>query len=338
MLLYRPATSALPPLARDARRMLVPLSAAGAALALGYAVPLVSPLLIALGLGAALGNTPLGGHRLLAGQQRVAKVLLRVGVVLLGLRLPLQDVAEIGLPGIAVIGLTVLVTFTLTCRLGDRLGLERGLVTLIAAGFSICGASAIAAVETGIRRRDEDVALSVAMVTVFGTTMIVAVPLLGDLLGLSRLQTGVWAGASIHEVAQVVAAASTAGAAAVAVATTVKLGRVALLAVAYVAAQRRERTVGPHRGHGEGGAVLVPWFVVGFAAAAGVRSTGLLGAGVLEVADIATTVLLAAAMFGLGLMMRMRALLPVSWRALVLAAASTATAGAVSLGLTVALF
>lgn len=338
MLLHRSRVRALPPAAGDTVRMLVPLSAAVAALAIGYAVPLVSPLLIALGLGAALGNTPLGGHRLMAGQQRVAKLLLRVGVVLLGLRLPLQDVADIGVAGIAVIGLTVLATFVLTCRLGDRLGLERGLVTLIAAGFSICGASAIAAVESGIRRRDEDVALSIAMVTVFGTSMIVALPLLADRLGLSELQAGVWAGASIHEVAQVVAAASAAGAGAVAIATTIKLGRVSLLAVAYVAAQRRERAADPHGGRGEGGAALVPWFVVGFAAAVGVRSTGLLGAGVLGVADVATTVLLAAAMFGLGLMMRLGSLLPVPWRVLVLAAASTATAATVSLGLTLALF
>lgn len=314
----------------------VPLLAAAVALGIGYAVPLVSPLLIALVLGAAVGNSPLGEHRLLHGQQRATKLLLRAGVVLLGLRLPLQDLAAIGIPGIVVIAGTVTATFVLTCRLGDRLGLERGIVTLVAAGFSICGASAIAAVESGIRRRDEDVALSIAMVTIFGTSMIVVLPLLGGALGLTDTQLGVWAGASIHEVAQVVAAASAAGAVAVAIATTVKLGRVSLLALAYLAAQRRDR--GGAARPADAGAPLVPWFVVGFAVAASVRSTGALGPVVLDVADVATTVLLASAMFGLGLMMRVASLLPVPWRVFGLAAASTVIAATVSLCLTLALF
>lgn len=325
------------PAARESVRLLGPLAAAVLALGIGYVQPLASPLLVALALGVLVGNTPLAGRRP-DGGQRSAKLLLRLGIVLLGLRLPLQDVAGIGVAGVVTIGATVLATYALTCYLGDRLGLERGLVTLIAAGFSICGASAIAAVESGIRRRDEDVALAIAMVTVFGTAMIVALPLLADRLGMSALQAGVWAGASIHEVAQVVAAASAVGAGAIAVATTVKLGRVSLLALGYVAAQRRERVAGTHGARGETGAVKVPWFVVGFAAAAGIRSTGLLGAGVLGAADVLTTVLLAAGMFGLGLMMRLGSLLPVPWRVLALATASTAVAGGVSLGLTLVLF
>ncbi|UYM06862.1 YeiH family protein [Solicola gregarius] len=315
----------------------VPLTAALAAIGIGILVPLASPLLVALVIGAAIGNTRLGDHAWLRDQQRVTKLLLRVGVVLLGLRLPLQDLATVGVRGIAVIAVTVVATFTLTCYLGGRMGLERGLVSLIASGFSICGASAIAAVETGIRRRDEDVALSIAMVTVFGTLMIVVLPVTGSLLGLTDTQLGVWAGASIHEVAQVVAAASAAGAAAVAIATTIKLGRVSMLALAFVAVQRRERRAEP-AGRTEAKAPVLPWFVVGFVVAAGVRTAGLLGPGVLEVADVATTLLLACAMFGLGLMMRVAALFPVPWRVLGLATASTGIASSVSLALTLALF
>lgn len=315
----------------------VPAAAALVAIALGTLVPLASPLLIALAIGAVAGNTGLGDHSLLRGQQRITKLLLRVGVVLLGLRLPLQDLAEVGVRGVAVIAVTVVMTFTLTCYVGGRMGLDRGIVSLIASGFSICGASAIAAVETGIRRRDEDVALSIAMVTVFGTSMIVALPVAGSLLGLSDTQLGVWAGASIHEVAQVVAAASAAGAAAVAVATTIKLGRVSLLAFAFVAVQRRERSA-EQTARSDVRTPLVPWFVIGFVVAAGVRTTGLLGQGVLGVADVATTLLLACAMFGLGLMMRVSALLPVPWKVFGLSAASTGIAASVSLCLTVALF
>lgn len=306
------------------RLYLVPLLAAAAAVLLGYVVPLASPLLVALVLGAIAGNTSRVPDQR---QQVITKLLLRCGIVLLGLRLPLQDLAAIGVRGIVIIAATVLLTFSLTCYIGGRLGVDRGLVTLIASGFSICGASAIAAVESGIRRRDEDVALSVAMVTIFGTAMIAVIPLLGSAFGMSELQIGIWAGASIHEVAQVVAAASLCGAAAVAIATTVKLGRVALLGFAVIAARGRDRgAVGPVVG---GSGPLVPWFVVGFAVAAGLRTTGILGAGLLDTTDLATTVLLAAGMYGLGSMLRMSALLPIPIRVFALAGISTAVAATV---------
>ncbi len=332
-----------------------PLTAGLIALAIGRVYPLASPLLVALILGAIVVNTPLRSHALLNGHQAATKLLLRIGVVMLGLRLPLQDIIDLGPRGLVVIFVTVAVTFSATCFIGDRLGVERGLVTLIASGFSICGASAIAAVESGIRRRNEDVALAIAMVTLFGSAMIVILPLSAGLLGLSDQQVGVWAGASIHEVAQVVAAATTAGAAAVAIATTIKLGRVALLAAAYVAARRRDSHddsdgddfagdldgddldgAGVQRPSGK--TPLIPWFVIGFAIAAGIRTADFLPTQALNAADVATTLLLAAAMFGLGLGMNVRTLFPVPPRVFVLSACSTVVAAAVSLALTVALF
>lgn len=236
--------------------------------------------------------------------------------------------------GIVVIVVTVAMTFAVTCFVGDRLFIERGLVTLIAAGFSICGASAIAAVEGGIRRRNEDVALAIAMVTLFGSAMIFLLPVLSHVLGLSARQQGVWAGASIHEVAQVVAAATTAGVAAVAIAMTIKLGRVALLSVAYLAARRRDG------GSSEQGisAPILPWFVTGFFIAAAIRAANVLPSTMLHGAEVTTTLLLASAMFGLGLGMKLKALFPVPMNVLGLSAVSTATAASVSLALTLILF
>ena len=92
------------------------------------------------------------------------------------------------------------------------------------------------------------VALAVALVTVFGTIMIGVVPTLGHLWGLTDEQTAIWAGASIHEVAQVIAAASligAGGATALATATTVKLARVALLAPVQVVSAREARSISP---------------------------------------------------------------------------------------------
>lgn len=320
-------------------RCVPPVAAGLLALAVSRIVPLASPLLIALALGVMVVNSPWRTHKLLLGHQLTTRSMLRVGVVLLGLRLPLKDILVLGPRGLLVIALTVAVTFTATCVIGDRLGLDRGLVTLIATGFSICGAAAIAAVEGGIKRRNEDVALAIAMVTIFGSAMIVFLPLASYAMGLTARQQGVWAGASIHEVAQVVAAATTAGAAAVAVATTVKLGRVALLALAYVAARRRDDGAAGEVPAVEGKAPpVLPWFVIGFLVSAAIATSDVLPGQVLRGADLATTVLLAAAMFGLGLGMHIRTLLPVPLKVLGLATASTAVAASASLGMTLLLF
>ena len=312
----------------------VPLLVALAAVAISRLLALVSPLLVALVIGVVAANIAVARRRLPREHAATTRTLLRLGVVLLGLRLPLGDIVGLGIPGLTIIVVTVGATFAATCLFGDRLGIERGLVTLIAVGFSVCGAAAIAAVEGGIRRRAEDVALAVAMVTLFGSGMIVILPLIARAVGLSDRQTGVWAGASIHEVAQVIAAATTAGVMAVAVATTVKLGRVALLAVAYVAARHRS---------GDGRAVaaaapVLPWFVIGFLVAAVIRALGWAPDRFLGAADVVTNLLLAGAMFGLGLGMQLRELLPVPGRVLILAAGSTLVASTVSLTMTLVLF
>jgi uncharacterized integral membrane protein (TIGR00698 family) len=310
--------------------MIPALVAGGLALALSLLVPLLGPLLVALIMGAIVANTPLAAQ-LGAGSASATKLLLRLGVVLLGLRLSVQGVLDVGVGGLVVIVATVAVTYIATVQIGDRLGLSRGFVTLLAAGFSICGAAAIAAVDDTVRAKERDVALAVAMVTVYGSGMILFVPWMGHVLGLPDFQAAIWAGASIHEVAQVVAAASLVGTGAIAVATTVKLGRVVLLAPMYAVASRRAET-----GAGEH-APRLPWFVVGFAIAIALRSTGALPSAGLSWASNLTTFLLAAGMFGLGLGIRGRELWPVPGRALLLASLSTLVAASTSLLLTVAL-
>ena len=316
----------------------MPLGAGVLCVLAGGLVVGMSPVLLALVLGAVAANLPVLHPMSRADVSAPARTMLRWGIVLLGLRLPLGDLLDVGVAGLAVIVATVVTTFAITCWVGDRLGLERGLVTLVATGFSICGAAAIAAVEGVVRRRDEDAALAVAMVTLFGTAMIVLLPLTAGALDLSDRQLGVWAGASIHEVAQVVAAAAVAGPAAVAVATTVKLGRVAMLVGGYAAA--RARDAGPEVDPGEAPGVRpgIPWFVIGFLLAVVVRSVDVLPDPAYAVADDLATVLLGAGMFGLGLGLRLVALLPVPGRLLALCTLSTLTATGVSGVLTVTLF
>ncbi|MFD1146109.1 YeiH family protein [Saccharothrix hoggarensis] len=229
----------------------------------------------------------------------VTRTLLRAGVVLLGLQLSVPQLLAVG-PGVLVaVVVTVGVTFFGTLWLGRCLGLPRGLYVLVASGFSICGASAIAAVEGVVDREDEHVATSVALVTLYGTVAMVALPLLGA--------SPEWIGVSVHEVAQVAAAAPAGG---VATAMAVKLGRVALLAPIVAGVGARGRT-GP----------LVPGFLLGFLALALVSP--LVPGVVLGPAKVVTSVVLAAALFGLGTSVRVGALTRTSPRALLLGLLST---------------
>ncbi|HEX5740589.1 MAG TPA: putative sulfate exporter family transporter, partial [Pilimelia sp.] len=195
----------------------------------------------------------------------------------------------------------------------------------------ICGASAIAAMEDNAEADGDDVAASIAMVTLCGAFAMTAIPLLQAPLGLSDAQLGAWAGAAVHEVGQVVAAASPAGAAAVGVAVVVKLTRVLLLAplVAGVSLARR-RGLRQTRG-GRATPPLVPLFVLGFLACVALRSTGWVPAPVLAAIAWVQTGTLAAALFGLGTSVHLPSLARTGGPVLVLGVVSTAVIGAVSL-------
>ncbi|MCK6091281.1 putative sulfate exporter family transporter [Micrococcus endophyticus] len=126
--------------------------------------------------------------------------------------------------------LTPGVTFAATLAIGRALRLPWDLTALVASGFSICGAAAVAAADSVVRARREMAATAIGLVVLFGTLMIPLMPLLTGALGLDERTAGLWIGASTHEVAQVVAAGGLVGGAALSVAVTVKLARVVMLA------------------------------------------------------------------------------------------------------------
>jgi uncharacterized membrane protein YadS len=168
------------------------------------------------------------------------------------------------------------------------------------------------------------------MVTLFGSAAILLLPLLQHPLGLGPASYGVWSGASVHEVAQVVAAASAAGPTALGLATVVKLTRVVLLApliAGYSAVHRRGSREDVHAQRPP----LVPLFVIGFVAMVGLRSTGVLPGALLDGAKVVTTLLLTGALFGLGTAVHVPSLLRTGGRAVGLGAASTVVAVGTSL-------
>jgi uncharacterized integral membrane protein (TIGR00698 family) len=231
------------------------------------------------------------------GLQIAARTVLRVGVVLLGLRLSWSGLVELGAPSIALVVGAVTVTFFSTRAIGRWLGLSPELSLLVAAGSSICGASAIAAVKDTSRATEEEVAVSISLVTACGTLALFALPAAATVLGLRPDQVGVWLGSSIQDVAQVVAAGSLQGDDVLAMAVLVKLTRVALLAplVTGLSISQRQR---PDRSGG--GSWPVPWFIAGFLIMVAVRSSGLVDADVLANAKLVEKAMLTTAMVGIG--------------------------------------
>ncbi|WP_428830838.1 YeiH family protein [Dietzia natronolimnaea] len=298
------------------------LAGTAAALGVGHLVPTLNPMLVAIVLGAALGNTVRLPARATAGLAFSSRTLLRVGIALLGLQLLLGDITALGWQVVALVVVIVVLGIAGTMALGGALGLGWTQRLLIACGFSICGAAAVAAVDSVSDTDEEEVLTAITLVVIFGTLMIVAVPVLSGALGLSDTAAGMWAGGSIHEVAQVIAAGGAIGGGALAVATVVKLARVLLLApVVTVISLHRRRTTGTDaRGTRP---PLVPGFVVAFLALVLLRSSGLVPDPVVDAASLAQTVLLTCAMFALGIGVRVAAMRRVGARPVILAAAST---------------
>lgn len=330
-----PAASPGSPTARTARTAPVPglLAVAAAtflALGLAHLLPSLNPATTAVVLGVLVANLGLHAPTLHAGTHVASHRLLRLAVVLLGLRLGVPQLLDLGPGGAAVVATTVAVTFTGTRLLGRLLGVPPARALLVATGFSICGASAVAAMEDVAGGEEDDTAVAVALVTLCGSLAIVLLPLLRGPLGLDPAAFGAWVGASVHDVGQTVATANRVPGA-LTTAVVVKLSRVVLLAplVATVAVGRR-RAAPSARAVGGRRPALVPVFVLGFLAAVAVASTGLVPAPALEAAQQVQEVLLTAALFGLGTGIDLRALGATGGRSLALGLLSWLLVGGVA--------
>lgn len=336
-------------------------------------VPLLSALLVAILLGVFARNAGLIPTWAEAGLKFSAKTILRLGVVLLGLRLSIPQVLSLGTGPLIVILGTVTVTFLGTWALGRLFRVAHSTSLLTATGTAICGAAAVAGMSAVVRRaddydphvHDDDIgdaaATAIASVTIFGTVAMLVIPWLATEFGLSPQATGVWIGSAIHEVGQVVAAAGFISPQVSDVATVTKLGRVVLLAplVAVVgwwegraSARRYAASIGAaeveqvlrgtpvdHRPAGTVHPPIMPAFVAGFLGCVLLRS--VLGSPVVLVpvfnaADTVATILLTVAMAAMGAGVKIRQILTGGMRALLLGLWACVLAGVVSWGLTVA--
>ncbi|TDK42146.1 YeiH family protein [Antarcticimicrobium luteum] len=297
-------------------------------------VGVLSPLILAILIGMAFHNLVGTPARAKPGVAFSLRQLLRAGIILLGLQLTVQQVAAVGAGGVALIAATLLATFAFTTWLGRVMRVDPALTQLIAAGSSICGASAVIATNTVTRARDEDVAYAIACVTVFGTVSMIVMPLAAGGLALGPHAFGLWAGASIHEVAQVIAAAYARGQEAGEFGTIAKLTRVMMLApvvltLGAIAARRLRRNGGEVRRCG----APVPWFVFGFIAMVCLASTGWIPEATRPATTTLTQFLLATALAAMGLETGVRKLAAEGLRPALLGAGAWVFISLFSLGL-----
>lgn len=298
------------------------VSLGGLALLGHLLVPALPTTLLAVALGAAAASSGVLdrlGQGVEPGLAVASRTWLRVGVALLGLQLALGDVLALGWGVVAVAVVVVAGGILGTVWLGRRLGVDPETALLVACGFSICGAAAVAAV-AGVRRSPaRHTVTAVSLVVLCGSATMLLLPAAAGLLGLTPRAAGGWIGAGTHEVGQVVVAGGLVGGGALGVAVLVKLARVLLLApvVAVLAWQARGQVVdGPRP-------PLVPGFVVGFVLLVAARTVLPLPDALLSLAGVIQSGALAVAMAALGCALRPAVLRAVGGRTLVLAGAAT---------------
>jgi len=230
----------------------------------------VSPLVLGIVTGMLVGNF---NHRTIPsswskGINLSAKKLLRIAVAFYGLNISIQQIIEIGLPGLMLSTVVVLAVLGIGTWVGINIfRLDRDTAMLASAGSAICGAAAVLAFESTLRAPAHKSAVAIASVVIFGTLSMFLYPILiqTGLLNLDAKAAGMFLGATVHEVAQVVASGSNISPEATEVATIVKMTRVALLVPVLLLLgfwlNQRARRQGQGKQQSK---APIPWFLIGF--------------------------------------------------------------------------
>ncbi|SAL03780.1 membrane protein [Caballeronia calidae] len=266
----------------------------------------ISPLIVGIVAGAIYGNALRHGmpDSWAAGVNFSARKLLRIAVAFFGLRVSLQEIAQVGLSGFTVSVLVVVSTLVIGTWAGMKLmKLDRDTALLTAAGSAICGAAAVLAFESTLQSKAHKSAMAVGSVVLFGTLSMFLYPLAlnAGWLHLDTLGAGLFFGGTIHEVAQVVGAASNVSPEATHIATIVKMTRVMLLVPVLLVVGfwiSRSRAAGSAQGKGK---IAVPWFALGFLALVVVNSLHILPDAATSTINMLDTFALTMAMTALGM-------------------------------------
>jgi uncharacterized integral membrane protein (TIGR00698 family) len=277
----------------------------------------LSPLIVGIVAGALYGNALRDGMPAswAAGVNFSARKLLRIAVAFFGLRVSLQEIAQVGLPGLAESVLIVVSTLVIGTWAGMKImKLDRDTALLTAAGSAICGAAAVLAFESTLQSKPHKSAMAVGSVVLFGTLSMFLYPILfkAGWLHLDTMGAGLFFGGTIHEVAQVVGAASNVSPEATHIATIVKMTRVMLLVpvllVVGLWVNRSARKASSSAASAGDAAqsqaprkLAIPWFALGFLAFVVINSLHVLPQAATSTLNTLDTFALTMAMTALGI-------------------------------------
>jgi len=276
-----------------------------------------SAMLFALLLGMSLNFLSQEG-KCVEGIQTSATLVLRIGVALLGLRISVGQVADLGLYTVLLVVATVTLTIALGVALARLCSLDTRFGVLTAGSVAICGASAALALSSVLPRHansDRDLSVTVIGVTAFSTIAMIAYPIVIAGFGMDHHQSGVFLGATIHDVAQVVGAGYSVSAETGDTATIVKLLRVAMLLPVVFLVSFATRL---HVGAASRSEPLLPWFAVVFAALVLVNSSGWVPAPVTQFADETSRWCLVTAIAAIGMKTSLKELVVIGPRPVLL--------------------
>jgi len=242
----------------------------------------ISEILIAVLLGLLVGNAFPLGKEFRAGAKFALQRLLRLGIILLGLRLSLQDVAATGLTAFVLVVICISAALAMAWFAGRLFKVPPKLAALIGVGTAICGNTAIIATAPVLEADEEEMGFAVATITLFGLLAVLLYPLIGHALGLSERAFGLWAGTAVNDTSQVVAVGAIYSELSLNVATVVKLTRNTLMApliilfgLVYARSLNRKMSDSAARATRFDWKKIVPGFVLGFLALSLVRTLGV---------------------------------------------------------------
>ena len=281
-----------------------------------------SAMLFALLLGMALNFLAEEG-RCLPGIQLASTTVLRTGVALLGLRITIAQVAALGWTTIVLVAATVSLTILGGILVARALGLGSAFGTLTGGAVAICGASAALAIASVLPKHpnaERDASFTVIGVTALSTLAMIVYPVLVATTGLDHRQAGVFLGATIHDVAQVVGAGYSVSQETGDAATIVKLLRVAMLLPACVAIGLALHVRGRTSTHA---APILPWFGVAFAVLVAISSTGVIPKGAIDVGSQVSQWCLVTAISAIGMKTSLRSLVDMGLKPVMLMAGET---------------
>ena len=318
--------------------LLVVLALAGVAMPLGRLVPIVGGPVFGIVFGVLVGLLipAARSETCRPGYEFASKNLLQLSIVVLGTGLSLHQVARVGASSLPVMLGTLALALGGAWFFGRLLGVRGDTQTLIGVGTAICGGSAIAAATAAIGAKRSSVAYALATIFTFNVVAVLTFPPLGHLMGLNADAFGLWAGTAINDTSSVVAAgyaySQSAGDQAIVVKLTRSLMLVPIVLTLVALKSRRDSRA-------DGTTAKLPWrkliplFLLGFLAAAGLRTAGVVPESWLPTLSLIGTCLITCALVAIGLSLRPRELRDAGPRPLLLGAILWVLVAVGSLGL-----